>query len=342
MKKRMMLMVVLGLMIAVLFGCGNNAPAASSEAPVETAPAEAGSEASSEAGAASSEEAASAEDTVAEEGADGAETTDAADASADSKVASSSEMTEVEDVVEEGMEPIPGSSVKDGEYEVVVDSSSSMFSIEKCALTVKDGEMTAVMTMGGKGYLYLFMGTGEEAAAAAESEYIPFVEDADGAHTFTVPVEALDNGIACAAFSKKKEKWYDRTLVFRADSLPADAISGIYKTAADLGLADGTYKVNVTLEGGSGRASVESPAVITIKDGNVTAHIIWSSSNYDYMKVGGEQFDPVNTEGNSEFDIPVPGFDHKVSVLADTTAMSKPHEIEYTLLFDSSSVEESK
>ena len=65
--------------------------------------------------------------------------------------------------------------------------------------------MTAVMTMGGKGYRYLYMGTGEEAVAADESEYIPYVEDADGAHTFTVPVDALDEGIACAAFSNKKE-----------------------------------------------------------------------------------------------------------------------------------------
>ena len=82
------------------------------------------------------------------------------------------------------------------------------------------------------------MGTGEGAGLSVtdESEYIPYVEDADGAHTFTVPVDALDEGIACAAFSNKKEKWYERTLVFRSDSLPADAIDNpSMKTAEDLG-----------------------------------------------------------------------------------------------------------
>ncbi|MFR5730692.1 MAG: hypothetical protein ACLUD2_00815 [Clostridium sp.] len=69
---------------------------------------------------------------------------------------------------------------------------------------------------------------------------IPFEEAADGSHHFTVPVEALDKELDCAAFSKKKEKWYDRVLVFRADSLPADALTDAAQvTAESLGLADG-------------------------------------------------------------------------------------------------------
>ena len=81
------------------------------------------------------------------------------------------------------------------------------------------------MKMGGTGYLKLFMGSGEAAAKASEDEMIPFEEDAEGSHHFMVPVEALDKELDCAAFSKKKEKWYDRVLVFRADSLPADAFA---------------------------------------------------------------------------------------------------------------------
>ena len=159
-----------------------------------------------------------------------------------SQVASSSEMTEVEDVVEDGMIPIAGDQVKDGTYHVTVKSSSKMFDITACELTVEGGKMTAVMHMGGTGYLYVYMGTGEQAAAASESDYIPFTEEADGTHSFTVPVDALDEGIDCAAFSKKKEKWYDRTILFRADSLPMDALAdGVVTTPADLGLADGTY-----------------------------------------------------------------------------------------------------
>ena len=254
-------------------------------------------------------------------------------------VASADEMAGVKDVVEEGMTPIDGSQVKDGVYDITVDSSSSMFQIVSCELTVENGSMTAQMTMGGTGYLYVYMGTGEQAANADESEYIPFDEDAAGAHTYTVPVEALDAGVPCAAFSKNKEKWYDRTLVFRADSLPTDAFAeGVVTTAEDLSLADGAYQVDVTLEGGSGRASVESPARMTVENGKVTATIVWSSSNYDYMKVDGVRYDAVIENDRSVFTIPVTCFDWKMAVVADTIAMSQPHEIDYALRFDSASI----
>ena len=153
-------------------------------------------------------------------------TGDAGDNSTSSaaQVADSSEMASVEKVTEEGMKPVYAGQIEDGTYPIEVKSSSSMFRITDAELTVKDGKMTAVMTMGGKGYLYVYMGTGEQAAAADASEYIGFEENADGAHTFTVPVEALDQAVSCAAFSKKKEKWYDRSLCFLASSLPSDAI----------------------------------------------------------------------------------------------------------------------
>ena len=139
---------------------------------------------------------------------------------------------------------------------------------------------------------------------------------------------------------KKKEKWYDRVLVFRADSLPADALTDAAQvTAESLGLADGCYTVEVSMEGGSGRVSVESPAKLVVKDQKAVAEVVWSSPNYDYMKVGEEKFLPVNQGGEtSVFEIPVTVFDRKMAVAADTTAMSTPHEIEYTLLFDSASI----
>lgn len=112
-----------------------------------------------------------------------------------------------------------------------------------------------------------------------------------------------------------------------------------YTTVESLQLEDGTYTCSVQLEGGSGRASVTSPATITVKDGTATAEIVWSSSNYDYMKVDDTQYNPTNTEGNSTFEIPVLGFDYAMPVSADTTAMSTPHEIDYTLFFDSTTLE---
>ena len=214
-----------------------------------------------------------------------------------------------------------------------------MFVIDSCQLTVDNGKMTAAMTMGGKGYLYLYMGTAEQAAAADEKDFISYTEDANGAHVYTVPVSELDYGIDCAAFSKNKEQWYPRTLVFRADSLPTDAFKpGVLKTVSSLGLVDGTYEVGVTLGGGTGRSGVESPAKLTIEGGKAMATIVWSSSNYDYMVVNDQHYDPVNTEGNSTFTIPVEFFDYNMAVLADTTAMSEPHEIAYTLNFDSASI----
>ena len=96
---------------------------------------------------------------------------------------------------------------------------------------------------------------------------------------------------------------------------------------------DGTYQMEVELLGGSGRASVASPAKVEIKDGKAVATLEWSSPNYDYMVVDGEKYLPVNTEGNSVFQIPVEAFDQDIAVIADTVAMSTPHEIEYTLNF---------
>ena len=114
---------------------------------------------------------------------------------------------------------------------------------------------------------------------------------------------------------------------------------------------DGEYSIQVELEGGSGKASVTSPTLITVKNGEVTADIQWSSSNYDYMIVDGEKYLPVNEEGtNSEFLIPVTimdesmflipvtVMDESMPVIADTTAMGTPHEINYTLTFYSDSI----
>lgn len=257
----------------------------------------------------------------------------------EAQIATGSELASATDVVEDWMTPIYAGSINDGEYDIQVDSSSSMFRITSCKLTVSQGTMTAVMTMGGTGYRYVFMGTPEAAVKADEDSYIPYVEDNNGAHTFTVPVEALDEGIPCAAFSNKKEKWYERTLVFRSDSLPSDALKETAMTTIeDLELVDGTYTVEAVLAGGSGRASVESPAEMVVENGEVTATIVMSSENYDYMIVGEEKYFPVNTEGNSTFEIPVMGFDYNMPVKADTTAMSEPHEIDYTLYFDSKTI----
>ncbi|MBQ6041916.1 MAG: hypothetical protein IJL32_14235 [Oscillospiraceae bacterium] len=269
------------------------------------------------------------------------ETTQAETVTADESslaVATGDDVIEADAVGYEGMEPVPAEAVKEGEYQISVDSSSSMFKIADCRLTVADGKMTAALTIGSKSYEYLFAGTAEQAAQADVSAFIA-PDETDSGCIFTFPVEALNQAIDCAAFSRKKQLWYDRKLVFRADSLPEDALPQQEKvTAASLGLADGEYTVDVTLEGGSGKASVQSPAKLTVSGGQAAAEIIWSSNKYDYMIVDGEKYEPTDTTEFSVFEIPVSAFDRKLKITADTTAMSTPHEIEYTLYFDSASV----
>ena len=145
---------------------------------------------------------------------------------------------------------------------------------------------------------------------------------------FDIPVSAVDADFDLAILGTKG-KWYDHVVSVR------DAVE---KAAEAETPADGTYTCDVTLEGGSGRATVESPAALTVADGKMTATIVWSSPNYDYMIVDGEKYLPTNTEGNSTFEIPVSALDTALDVTADTVAMSTPHEIEYTLTFDSASL----
>lgn len=244
-------------------------------------------------------------------------------------------------VGEEGMIPVCGTDIKDGTYSIEAESSSSMFRIVKAELSVSEGEMSAVITLGGTGYLKLYMGTGEQAVEASEADYAAYVEDAEGAYTYTIPVEALNKELECTGFSKRKEKWYDHQILFRADTLPEEALLK-QLAPAQLDASDGDYTIEVSLSGGSGKASVLTPAKVTVSDKVGTVSLEWSSSNYDYMIVNGEKYLPVNTEGNSVFEIPIWVLDGEMDVLADTVAMSTPHEIAYTLIFHSDTLRAEK
>ncbi|MBQ7147963.1 MAG: ABC transporter substrate-binding protein [Pseudobutyrivibrio sp.] len=92
------------------------------------------------------------------------------------------------------------------------------------------------------------------------------------------------------------------------------------------------YSCQVSLEGGSGKATVESPAEVVIIGEDKTVKLVWSSSHYDYMVVDGTRYDNEADEGEqSVFTISFDEFDTAFTVIGDTTAMSVPHEIEYTL-----------
>lgn len=225
-------------------------------------------------------------------------------------------------------------ALEDGTYTIEVESSSSMFNVENAVLTVENGSMSAVITLGGTGYSHLYMGTGAEAAEAPQEEWIPFVEDENGAYTYTIPVQALDQPIDCAAYSIRKEEWYDRQLTF----LSSTAVSADGAGSETGMLEDGTYTMEITFGGGSGRAQILSPASVTVTGGNTVATVQWNSPNYDYMLVDGEKYLPVNTEGDSAFEFPVV-LDEEMTVIGDTVAMSTPHEVEYTITFHSDTAE---
>ncbi len=252
--------------------------------------------------------------------------------------------------------------LEDGVYQVEFSTDSSMFHInEACdgkgTLTVEDGVMTVHVSLVSKNIVNLYYGTAEE-AQEDETGWIQPTEDevtySDGytetVYGFDIPVPALDEEYAVAIIGTKGT-WYDHT-VSMSDPVAVESEVGetgeddtcgesaaAERTSVDsLGLEDGSYTIEVTLEGGTGRADIESPATITISDGVVTAQITRSSSNYDYMIVGEEQYLPVSTEDGSVFEIPVDAFDYAMEVTADTTAMSEPHEIEYTIYFDSATI----
>lgn len=263
--------------------------------------------------------------------------------SEEEEVASSSEMGPQNELSDEGLTAVTADDVEEGTYSIEVECSSSMFPIDECELTVKDGKMSAVLTLGGQGYLKLYMGTGEEAVTASEEELITYVENDQGKQTYEVPVEALDKVVNCAAFSKRKQKWYDRTLIFKASSLPDGVQKNIQMTTLeDLGLEDGEYLVDVNIEGGSGHTKIESPAALTIKDGQAEATIVWGNANYDYMKVREEKYEWDGEGEHSTFTIPVTGFDYKMPIIADTVALGSPRELDYTLTFSSDTIVEAE
>ena len=230
-------------------------------------------------------------------------------------------------------------ALPDGVYTAVFDTDSSMFHAnEACdgkgTLTVENGQMTFHVSLASTHIVNLYLGKASD-AADHEADWLQPTTDtvtySDGTseevYGFDIPVTAVDTDFDLAILGTKG-KWYDHVV----------SVRNAVQQAGTAAPADGTYTCDVTLEGGSGRATVESPAALTVADGKMTATIVWSSPNYDYMLVDGEKYLPTNTEGNSTFEIPVAALDTALDVTADTVAMSTPHEIEYTLTFDSASL----
>lgn len=237
--------------------------------------------------------------------------------------------------------------LSDGVYTADFDTDNSMFRVsEACegkgTLTVENGEMTIHVSLGSKNIVNLYLGLAEDAQKDGAKLLEPTVDTvtySDGwteeVYGFDVPVPVLEEEFDLALIGTKG-KWYDHKVRV---SNPEPMAEETAQTESLDQLADGSYTIDLTFEGGSGKAEVLSPAVVTVSEGTVMATIQWSSPNYDYMIVDGEKYLPVNTEGDSVFEIPVTAFDVPVTVIGDTVAMSSPHEIEYMLTFHSDTME---
>lgn len=245
----------------------------------------------------------------------------------------------------------------DGVYTAEFNTDSSMFHVNEACdgkgkLTVENGQMTIHISLASTHIVNLYVGLADDAAKDGAELLEPTTDTvtySDGTseevYGFDVPVPALDEEFDLAILGTKG-KWYDHKVSVSnpvagynesgEDASQAPTEDTLIESEVEYkdSLEEGIYKVDIKFEGGSGRASIQSPVTLTVAaDGKMTATVEWSSPNYDYMIVDGEKLFPVNTDGNSVFEIPVAGFDTPITVIGDTLAMSKPHEIEYTLTF---------
>ena len=257
-----------------------------------------------------------------------------------SSTASSAASSEAASAVSAAASEPAEAALPDGVYTAEFDTDSGMFHAnEACngkgTLTVENGEMTMHVSLQSQKIVNLYLGMAADAPDHEDEWLQPTIDTvtysdgtSDEVYGFDIPVAAVDTDFQLAILGTKGT-WYDH-VVSVSNAVPA--VDGGDAAAAEVP-ADGTYTCAVTLEGGSGRATVDSPAALTVVDGAMTATIVWSSPNYDYMIVDGEKYLPTNTEGNSTFEIPVSALGTPLAVTADTVAMSTPHEIEYTLTF---------
>lgn len=242
----------------------------------------------------------------------------------------------------EELAPQTEAELPDGVYMANFQTDSSMFRVSEACdgkgrLTVEGGEMMIHISLGSKKIVNLYPGLAEDAQKEGAKLLSP-TEDtvtySDGmteeVYGFDVPVPALEEEFDLALIGTKG-KWYDHKVSVSEPVL-------LEESDAAAGLADGSYTVELTFEGGSGKAQILSPASICVTNGQAVATVQWNSPNYDYMIVDGEKYLPISTEGGSVFEIPVLAFDEPMEVIGDTVAMSKPHEVEYKIMFLSDTV----
>ena len=237
----------------------------------------------------------------------------------------------MEPTVQETEPAVSPRVLPDGVYIVDFDTDSGMFRANEACngkgkLTVENGVQTLHVSLQSKKIVNLFPGTAAEAQEPGAVWLEPTVDTvtySDGLSEevfgFDIPVASVGGEFDLAIIGTKGV-WYDHKV---------SVLNPIPQA--------GSYLCAVELSGGSGRASVSSPAVLVSDGETLMATIQWRSPNYTYMIVDDVQYDPIQEEGNSTFRIPVT-LDRDIPVSACTVAMSTPHLVEYTLRFDSTTL----
>ena len=241
-------------------------------------------------------------------------------------------------------------ALPDGTYTAEFDTDSSMFRVNevcdgKGTLVVEDGKMTIHVSLASRNIVNLYYGLAEDAQKKGAGLLEPTIDSVtyddgwtDEVHGFDIPVPAIDQEFDVALIGKK-DKWYDhKVIVSNPQPLEAEIMPSTGEKETIVNLEDGRYTIDIIFEGGSGKAEILSPAILNVSGENITAILQWNSPNYDYMLVGEEKYLPINETGDSAFEIPVTVFDETVNIIGDTIAMSKPHEIEYSIIFCSNTI----
>lgn len=194
----------------------------------------------------------------------------------------------------------------------------------KGTLSVIDGRMTFHVSLAGKSILNLYLGKAEN-AKNDEAHWLNPTKDkvtyedgfTDTVFGFDIPVTKVDREFDLALIGKKGI-WYDHKV----------SVTDVKEKEA---LPEGEHEVSVALTGGTGKAKITSPSKVKVSNGHSFLTIVWTSSNYDYMIVNGKKYMNQTPGEKSTFTFPVADVTKPFKVIADTTAMGNPHEIEYTI-----------
>lgn len=117
--------------------------------------------------------------------------------------------------------------IADGTYQVNAEAGGKMFRVTDCVMTVKNGQMTAAVTLSGQGYNRIYLGDVNNASDDEKNWILPDSLLAEQ-YTFQIPVEKLDEVMTIAVHTAKSNKWDTRTLTFHSEGMTkiADSNNG--------------------------------------------------------------------------------------------------------------------